>query len=347
MKKNSVSMATAIVGNNIVNKSQETIENKTLSGIEEGSLEHSLEHSIQPKVQISSITKSYPPMVYSSSSSDEEDEDSSELLDDINEVENIWRRAKIAFDLSPDDKDVLNPFIQELTKYNVYFDDAYRLDKLYFNCEGSYWRAAYKNPHLWDIVMDDSIVTQCGLATFSVDYYDEDYTSQCDCSQTDTYGVEDEETPDEASTEPPVKKSSSISYYIKASPISSEDEDEEEDATDSDGLTKITDMNAVETIYSRAKIAFDTTPFDKDVLTPFIQELDKYSICFDDANRLDSLHFNCNGGYWREAYNNPHPGDCVLDGEVVTKIGLLTFDIYDEANFYYKSEEYDTDDYLD
>lgn len=323
-------MATAIVGNNIVNKSQETSENKTLSAIEEA--------SIQPKVQISSAIKSYPPMVYSSS--EEEDEDTSELLDDINEVENIWRRAKIAFDLSPDDKEVMTPFIQELNKYNLNFDDAYRLDKLYFNCEGSYWRAAYKNPHLWDIVMDDSIVTQCGLATFSVDYYDEDYTSQCDCSQTE---VEDEEILDEALTEPPVKKSSSISYYIKASPISSEDEEE----TDSNSLTKITDMNAVETIYSRAKIAFDTTPFDKDVLTPFIQELDKYSICFADANWLDSLHFNCNGGYWRESYNNPHPGDSVLDGEVVTKIGLLTFDIYCEPNFYCESEEYDTDDYID
>ena len=85
-------------------------------------------------------------------------------------------------------------------------------------------------------------------------------------------------------------------------------------------------MIEINKIYADASEAMKQNPHDKDVLILYIEKLSLYKITFDIANSLDITYFNCNGGYWREAYNSPHVGD-KIDDWVVNNIGLLTFDM--------------------
>ena len=96
-------------------------------------------------------------------------------------------------------------------------------------------------------------------------------------------------------------------------------------------------MIEINKIYADASEAMKQNPNDKDVLTLYIEKLSLYKITFDIANSLDIKYFNCNGAYWRKAYNSPHVGD-KIDDWVVNNIGLLTFDMSSTHNklFYHK-----------
>lgn len=90
------------------------------------------------------------------------------------------------------------------------------------------------------------------------------------------------------------------------------------------------DMEEVENIYENAAYALEQNPSDKEVLTPFIEMLDHYTICFHKAQDLDIKYFGCDGDFWREAYNFPHVDDIIptfTEGAIVSKIGLLTFKV--------------------
>ncbi len=90
------------------------------------------------------------------------------------------------------------------------------------------------------------------------------------------------------------------------------------------------DMEEVENIYENAAYALEQNPSDKEVLTPFIEMLDHYTICFHKAQDLDIKYFGCDGDFWREAYNFPYVDDIIstfTEGAIVGKIGLLTFKV--------------------
>lgn len=105
-------------------------------------------------------------------------------------ITDIYTRAVLAKTNNHSNREILVPFMKELSRYNnINFETARYFDNLYFGCKGEYWLAAYSYPQVGDICFSDIVVSTTGLLTFTVnagdyedppDNFDEYYTYDTD-----------------------------------------------------------------------------------------------------------------------------------------------------------------------